>query len=93
MERKIEKWEMAYRKNRFIPRLILISVAALVLTGTVLTVNFLVKKYIHNSDTVTAIKDSWQNHDYEKTYEIASRIIEKKSLHNTARIYRGYSAL
>lgn len=49
-------------------------------------------KYLHSSDSVTALYDKWEERNYEEVYEITGRILAKKPFQNTARTFRGYSA-
>lgn len=79
-------------KSKFIPKLIIfLCIAAGVTFLSVLSYK-LIQKFIHTSDSVTALYDNWEKKDYQSVYDISSRILEKKPLHNTARTLHAYSA-
>lgn len=79
-------------KSKFIHKLIIfLSIAAGITLLSVFSYK-LIQKYIHNSDSVTALYDNWEKRDYQAVYDISSRILDKKPLHNTARTLHAYSA-
>lgn len=87
-----EKSTKVRNKSKFIPGLILfISIFVSLILLTLLGIHF-TQKYIHNSDSVTALYDKWEIKDYQSVYDIAGRILEKKPLQNTARTLKAYSA-
>lgn len=47
---------------------------------------------IKNPDLITQAKQEWQNQQYEKVYELTSKIREKDFFNSSALMYQGYSA-
>lgn len=87
-----EKSTKLRNKSKFVPGLILfISIFIGLIIFTLLGIHF-TQKYIHNSDSVTALYDKWEVKDYQAVFDIASRILEKNPLQNTARTLKAYSS-
>ncbi len=90
----VEREKELYKKykSKFIPRLIIFLCIIIVLALLSIFSYKIIQKYIHTSDSVTALYENWEKRDYQTVYDISSRILEKKPLHNTARTLHAYSA-
>ena len=83
---------VARRKSKAIPRLILVfSLTVIIVIASFVTYRFINKKNL-NSDSVAAMYYYWNQYDYQKVYDISGNILDKDSLHNAARTFRGYSS-
>ncbi len=80
------------RKNTFFLHLLIILAAIALIAASTVFVYKIIYNKIHNSDSVAALYDNWEKQDYQKVYDISSRILSKKPLQNTARTFHGYSA-
>lgn len=86
---------ISYKKNKFIPTLIIVIVSCLILCFVSVLLYKLINSKINNSNTVQAMYENWNLNTYEsyqKVYDISAAILEKNAVHNAARTFHGYSA-
>ena len=86
---------ISYKKNKFIPTLIIVIASCLILCFISVLLYKLINSKINNSNTVQAMYENWNLNTYEsyqKVYDISAAILEKNAIHNAARTFHGYSA-
>lgn len=87
-----EDRKIVYKKSKFIPRLIILVSAVVVLTFITFFAYKIISKHFYNTSSISLLYEKWNKYDYESVYKIAGNILEKKPLQNAARTFRGYSA-
>ena len=79
-------------KNRLIPILFGVIVAAAIFTLAGFFIQKTISKNIHTKPSITMLSDKWKEYDYQAVYDTSSILLEKKPFNNTILVYRGYAA-
>ena len=83
---------VARKDSRIVLRIIILASVLLLIAAAVWLCYRLTRKYVRNSNSVSALYNYWEEGDNKKVYEIADAILDRSPLHNTARTMRGFSA-